>query len=315
MRAHHAPPQSPAAGPWWRPTNSLSWTSGSGSGWRPGPREGPGSPQSCSSKRVGRGCGIEQEEGWCRVEVRLYRPLSGGKNRAERQVEAHLLAPDTTQEEPRVAPRLNGNSQPLHLPGLSPSHPRHRSLLTRRWTTFRWTRRRPRPCRTPCRSGQTCGSPRSPPRAPSCDAPRPGRGPEAPSAEPASGLLALRLCSVPSCPPPLSSATLAFKALGIRDPDPFPLGGEGLIEALPPPSPSPPLIFISNGHPTLVRALAKKHPRASACPSDPNIYQTCGGRAAALSRLRASPAGLQLLGSPPRPRKRPHHPADQAAEE
>ena len=196
-----------------------------------------------------------------------------------------------------------GNSQPLHLPGLSPSHQRHRSLPTRRWTTFRWTRRRPRPCRTPCRSGQTCGSPRSPPRAPSCDAPRPGRGPEAPSAEPASGRLALRLCSAPSCPPPLSSATLAVKALGIRDPDPFPLGGEGLIEALPPPSPDPSLIFISNGHPTLVRALAKRHPRASACPSDPNIYRTCGGGAGALSRLRTSPAGLQLLGSPPRPRR------------
>lgn len=206
------------------------------------------------------------------------------------------------------------NSQPPHLPGLSPSHPRHRSLPTRRWTMFKWTRRRPRPCRTPCRSGQTCGSPRSPPRVPSCDGPRPGRGPEAPSAEPASGLLALRLCSVPACPPPLS-ATLAFKALGIRDPDPFPLGGEGLIEALPPPSPGPPLIFISNGHPTLVRALAKKHPQASACPSDPNIYRKCGGGAAALSRFRTSPSGLQLLGSPPRPRKRPHRPADQAAKE
>ena len=113
MRAHHAPPQSPAAGPWWHPATSLSWTSASGSGWRPGPREGPGSPRSCSSKRAGRGCGIEQEEGQCRVEVRLYRPLSGGKNRAEGQLEAHLLAPDTTQEEPRPAPRLTATHSPF----------------------------------------------------------------------------------------------------------------------------------------------------------------------------------------------------------
>lgn len=34
--------------------------------------------------------------------------------------------------------------------------------------------------------------------------------------------LPLLLSSAPSCPPPLYSATLAFKALDIRNPDPFP---------------------------------------------------------------------------------------------
>lgn len=272
MRAHHAPPQSRAAGPWWRPTSSLSWTSGHGEWVEAWTQGRAGAPSELQQQEGWQGLRHQQEGGWRRVRVRLHRPLSGGKTGQRGRWEP-ACSPQAPLRKSRVRLPALRSLTALHLPGLSPSHPRHRSLPTRRWTTFKWTRRRPRPCRTPCRSGQTCGSPQSPPRAPSCDAPRPGRGPEAPSAEPASGLLALRLCSAPSCPPPLSSATLAFKALGIRDPDPFPLGGEGLMEALPPPSPGPPLIFISNGHPTLVRALAKKPPAASACPSDPSI---CG---------------------------------------
>lgn len=33
----------------------------------------------------------------------------------------------------------------------------------------KWIKRKPRPCRTPCRSGQMCDSPQSLPRVPSCN--------------------------------------------------------------------------------------------------------------------------------------------------
>lgn len=102
------------------------------------------------------------------------------------------------------------SSQALQAP--TASHPRHPSLLTRRWTMFKWTRRRPRPCKTPCRSGQTCGSPRSPPRAPSCDA---GPGGSVSRAGPSP-------CLSSVLSPGLLPATLAFEAFCIRDPEPFP---------------------------------------------------------------------------------------------
>lgn len=83
-------------------------------------------------------------------------------------------------------------------------------------------------------------------------------------------------------------------------------GGEGLIEALPLPTQGPPLIFIGNGHASLhlsYRAIAKKHPSASSCPLDLNIYRTRGGRSWALSQIlhlapghSPPPSPLQRLG-------------------
>lgn len=67
-----------------------------------------------------------------------------------------------------------------------------------------------------------CGSPRSLPRAPSCDQGPPSleRGLEAPKLSPPC--LPFLLSHCPLQPTSLHSATLAFKALDIRDPEPSP---------------------------------------------------------------------------------------------
>lgn len=113
----------------------------------------------------------------------------------------------TAQEEPTCLPLTSLTTHGhLSFPTLSLSHPHPPSLRMRRWTTFKWTRRRPRPCRTPCRSGQMCGSPQSLLRVPSCDsgAARHPEGPggsvsragSSPSVSPVSSPVA------PSHPPP-----------------------------------------------------------------------------------------------------------------
>lgn len=65
---------------------------------------------------------------------------------------------------------VRGKSRELmsdQLVPFSPPHspPRRRSPQMRRLITCKWTRRRRRRCRAPCRSGLMCGSPRSLPRA------------------------------------------------------------------------------------------------------------------------------------------------------
>lgn len=69
-----------------------------------------------------------------------------------------------------------------------------------------------------------CDSPQSLPRAPSCDsgAVALGEGPGGSIAGAASALIPPLFSHRPFRPPPLYFATLAFKALDIRDPEPFP---------------------------------------------------------------------------------------------
>ena len=161
-------------------------------------------------------CGLEAPKPLSEKADRLLRPIKAAGKGPPPQPWRQLR-----KSSPSSPPPVLTHSN-FCVPALSLSHPRHPSLPTRRWTTFRWIRRRPRPCRAPCKSGRTCGSPPSLPRGPSCDAQatKPGEGPGGTKA--ASSLSPLSPLPSPLPPNPLHSATLAFNTLDIRDPELFP---------------------------------------------------------------------------------------------
>lgn len=87
---------------------------------------------------------------------------------AEEKAKVGLLVSYSQDKAPTAGQRVelalqSDNHSVFSSPLPSPLHP----LLPRmrRWTTCRWTRRRRKPCRTPCRSGPMCASHQSPPRA------------------------------------------------------------------------------------------------------------------------------------------------------
>ena len=118
-------------------------------------------------------CGLEAPKPLSEKADRLLRPIKAAGKDPPPQPWRQLR-----KSSPSSPPPVLTHSN-FCVPALSLSHPHHPSLPTRRWTTFRWIRRRPRPCRAPCKSGRTCGSPPSLPRGPSCDAQatKPGEGP------------------------------------------------------------------------------------------------------------------------------------------
>lgn len=113
VRAHHAPPQSPAAGAWWRLPNSLSWTRSHGEwveAWTQGRAWVPSE--------------LQQQEGWQRLWHRAGGGLVQGGGQAlqatlrgKKQVReagrSPSPCPDTTQEQPPVAPHVTLTHSPF----------------------------------------------------------------------------------------------------------------------------------------------------------------------------------------------------------